>query len=315
MISDEAKYVGLDTMEQSFSRRMSRLTESAVRDLLKIARKPGIISFAGGFPSAELFPVEGISECVASVLRERGADALQYGLSEGVLELRQWVADRLRGKHRIKYGPDDMLIVSGSQQALDLVGKVFIDPGDMIALEEPCYVGAIQAFAPYEPEYFAAPSDEHGIIPELFEQALRDAAVVPKLLYVVTNFSNPTGATLPDQRRYELVRVCNSYGITIIEDDPYGDLRFEGEDVAPLQSYDAEADVVYCGSASKILAPGLRVAWIATKNAAIREQLARVKQASDLQSGSLTQHIFLRFAHATAEFEKHIETIRHAYKR
>lgn len=279
--------------DQRYAQRTQRMKSSAIRELLKLTEQPDIISFAGGLPAPDVFPVEEFRAACDKVLREKGAIALQYGTTEGYLPLREMIA-----RHTMRYGievtPDNILITSGSQQALDLIGKVFINPGDRIIVESPTYLGAMQAWNIYGAEYVTIPSDDNGIITDELEAALRTG---PKFIYVLPNFQNPTGSTLALERRYRLVELADRYGVPIIEDDPYGQLRFEGDHLPPIVVLDEKlhprnghytGNVIYLSTFSKTLAPGLRLAWVIAPPEVIRK-IATAKQGADLHTSTFNQ--------------------------
>lgn len=299
-----------------FAERTSRLRASTIREMLKVTQQPDIISFGGGLPAPELFPIQEVADCTREVMERQGAMALQYGVTEGIPELREWAAQRLSQRQNVDYDASDILIVNGSQQALDLIGKIFLDPGDHVVLESPSYLGAIQAFDAYEARYLAVDTDDDGLIPESLERVLVHADPFPKFLYLVPNFQNPTGRTLSGPRREEVVAICERFGLPIVEDDPYGELRFEGNEQRALASFQ-RGTVLYSGTASKIMAPGMRVAWLAIKDEDVREKIALAKQGADLQSGTLAQYVFVAFATKEREFEAHVDRIveTYAYRR
>ncbi len=296
-----------------FAERTSRLRASTIREMLKVTQQPDVISFGGGLPAPELFPTREIGECTVEVMEEYGAAALQYGVTEGIPEMRTWVAERLSTRLHKLYDPSDILVVNGSQQGLDLIGKIFIDPGDHVVLEHPSYLGAIQAFDAYQARYLSVETDENGVIPEALERVLDHADPFPKFLYLVPNFQNPTGRTLAGDRREAIVRICERYDLPIVEDDPYGELRFEGAHLPSLASLSTTGSVIYCGTGSKILAPGLRVAWLAITDDDVREKIALAKQGTDLQTGSLAQYVFHRYANKREAFEIHVDRIVQTY--
>ena len=296
-----------------FAERTSRLRASTIREMLKVTQQPDIISFGGGLPAPELFPTSEIADCTREVMDEYGAMALQYGVTEGIPEMRSWVAERLTRRLGKKFDESEILIVNGSQQGLDLIGKIFLDPGDHVVLENPSYLGAIQAFDAYQARYLTVETDEDGIVPESLERVLAHADPFPKFLYLVPNFQNPTGRTLAKARREAIVRICERLDLPIVEDDPYGELRFEGEDLPALASLATSGSVIYSGTGSKIMAPGLRVAWLAIPDHDIREKIALAKQGTDLQTGSLAQYVFHRFASKSETFEAHIDRIIETY--
>lgn len=270
----------------TFSKRAKLLTSSTIREILKITVRPEIISFAGGLPSPKGFPTAQLQAALNRVLEQSPESALQYGPTEGYAPLRAWVAqDMQRGGADIT--PDEVLIVSGSQQALDMLGKLFIDPGSKILLESPSYLGAIQSFSLFEPVYTPVPTDDGGLIPE----GLTDDVVAgARFLYALPNFQNPTGLTLNLERRQALVQRCADAGVPIIEDDPYGDLRYAGTAQPGLLGLGRKvgATVVRLGSFSKVFAPGLRLGYIVAPQPIIAK-LAQIKQATDLHTSSLTQ--------------------------
>ena len=213
-----------------YAQRLHGMGSSAIRELLKLTQKPEVISFAGGLPAPELFPIERFEEATARVLADNGRSALQYSTTEGYLPLRQFIVEKM-GQYGIEATVDNILITSGSQQALDLIGKLLINPGDLILTERPTYLGALQAWNAYQAEYTTVPIDDDGLQTALLEEALQGG---PKFMYILPNFQNPGGVTLPLQRRLDLIHTADKYGLPIIEDDPYGELRFEGEHLPPL---------------------------------------------------------------------------------
>jgi len=250
-----------------FAQRTKAVKSSTIRELLKLTQRPEVISFAGGLPAPEVFPVERFQNACQRVLQSKGAMALQYSASEGYTPLREYLAQKM-ARYGIIAGVDNVLITSGSQQALDLIGKLLINPGDRVLLEAPTYLGALQAFNVYGSEYVTVDVDQDGLLTERLDEALRSG---PKFMYILPNFQNPGGVTLCEPRRHELVLLADKYGIPIIEDDPYGQLRFEGEHLPPLLVLDREnlrrddgklGNVIYLSTFSKTLAPGIRLGWI-----------------------------------------------------
>ena len=270
-----------------FARRTERIKPSAIREILKLTQGGEVISFAGGLPAPALFPTERIREASDRVLAQRGERALQYSTTEGYSPLRAWAAEQLPGA-----AAERVQIVSGSQQALDLVAKALLDPGDRVALAAPTYMGALRAFDPYEPEYLTVASDEDGLLPGSLEAALKRG---PKLVYVIPNFDNPRGTTMSLERRRNLLESADRHGVLIFEDDPYGQLRFEGEPLPSLFEL-APDRVVYSSTLSKTVAPGLRIAWLVAAPELL-EQLTQIKQAADLHTSTLGQMV----AHAVVE--------------
>ena len=270
-----------------FARRTERIKPSAIREILKLTQGGEVISFAGGLPAPALFPTERIREASDRVLAQRGEHALQYSTTEGYPPLRAWAAEQLPGADA-----ERVQIVSGSQQALDLVAKALLDPGDRVVLAAPTYMGALRAFDPYEPEYLTVASDEDGLLPGSLEAALKRG---PKLVYVIPNFDNPRGTTMSLERRRNLLESAGRHGVLIFEDDPYGQLRFEGEPLPSLFEL-APDRVVYSSTLSKTVAPGLRIAWLVAAPELL-EQLTQIKQAADLHTSTLGQMV----VHAVVE--------------
>jgi 2-aminoadipate transaminase len=317
---ENGAHPGVNTLwSERFAQRAQRVTSSMIRELLKLTDKPDIISFAGGLPAPEVFPREEIAAAAERVLRERGAVALQYAATEGYLPLRELLV-RQMARYGIKVGPENVLITSGSQQGLDLIGKLFVNPGDRILTESPTYLGALQAWNAYQAEYVAVPIDDDGLNIEGLEEALRAG---PKFLYILPNFQNPGGVTLSLERRRRLVELANHYGAPIVEDDPYGQLRYEGEHVPPLVKIDAEyhgcangehdftGNVLYLSTLSKTLAPGLRIAWIVAPESVIH-RLVQMKQGTDLHTSTFGQMV----AYETAKdgfLDRHVRRIRQVY--
>ena len=296
-----------------FAARTARMRASTIREMLKVTQQPDVISFGGGLPAPELFPTEEIADCTREVMREVGPPALQYSVTDGIPQLRTWVAQRLTQHIGASFDPDDVIIVNGSQQGLDLIAKILIDPGDHIVLENPSYLGAIQAFDAYQARYLTADTDEDGVVPESLDNVLAHAQPLPKFVYLVPNFQNPTGRTLAAERREQIVRICEHYGVPIVEDDPYGELRFAGTHLRSLSSFSREGTIIYSGTGSKIMAPGMRIAWLAMHDHEVREKLILAKQGADLQSGTLAQYVFAQYVSKREAFEKHLRTIVQVY--
>jgi len=289
----------------TLARRAERLNPSTIREILKITERPGIISLAGGLPSADTFPVQAMRDASAAVLRDSPREALQYAASEGFGPLREWVAQEL-ATHGLKAGADQVLITTGSQQGLDLVGKVLIDPGSTVAVESPTYLGALQAFAPYEPEFVAVEGDDDGPLPQALE-----AARGARFLYLLPNYQNPTGRCLPAERRLALVQRAAEIGLPIVEDNPYGDLWFDEPPPPPVCAAAGDG-AVYLGSFSKVLAPGLRLGYVVAPRAMF-PKLLQAKQASDLHSPSFNQRVVYEVI-KNGFLNEHVPTIRARYK-
>jgi len=301
-----------------YALRTKGIKSSAIRELLKLTQNPEVISFAGGLPASDLFPIERFEEACRTVLERDAVSALQYGETEGYKPLRDMIA-RHTSRYGIQAQTENVLVTSGSQQALDLIGKLLINPGDRILVEAPTYLGALQAFAAYGAEYVSIPCDGDGMRVDLLEATLRCG---PKFMYVLPNFQNPGGTTLSAERRRALVLIADKYGIPIIEDDPYGQLRYEGEHLPPLVVLDRQnqtrsstytlGNVIYLSSFSKTLAPGLRLGWTVAPPEVIAK-LVQLKQGVDLHTPTFTQII----AHEVARgnfLDEHIKKLRIAYR-
>lgn len=265
--------------------RMTQLKASAVREILKVAERPDILSFAGGLPAPELFPLNAIAQAHAEVFASEGAAALQYSTTEGFAPLREWICSHL-AKGGVRATPDQVLITCGSQQGIELTAKVLLDPGDVVVVENPSYLAALQTFSGYEASFAVADSDDDGMCVDGLERILIERR--PKLIYIVPNFHNPKGTTLSLERRHALLRLAQRHRVLILEDDPYGELRFRGEALPSLASLDTEGVVIQLGTFSKTLAPGLRIGWVVGPREIIRS-LTIAKQASDLHTATLAQ--------------------------
>ncbi len=298
--------------------RTAKIKSSAIRELLKLTQKPEIISFAGGLPAGELFPTERFAEACKKVLTENARLALQYGPTEGYQPLREMIAQNLN-RYGIPASPDNVLLTSGSQQALDLIAKLLINRGDQILTEAPTYLGALQAFNVFGARYVTVPIDRDGIRTDHLEDALRSG---PKFMYLLPNFQNPGGVTMALERRKELVAQSNRYGIPIIEDDPYGQLRFEGEHQPPLVLLDRDnmksdphyqlGNIIYLSTFSKTLAPGLRLGWIVAPPDVI-SKLVQLKQSADLHTSTFNQIVAYEVAR-DGFIDEHVRTIRRVYR-
>jgi 2-aminoadipate transaminase len=286
---------------------MDTIPKSFVREILKVTQDPQVISFAGGLPNPRFFPTEEIARAAEAVLAA-GTSPLQYGTTEGYAPLREFITRRYRDKQGLDVSPDEILITNGSQQALDLVGKVLIDKGDAIAIERPAYLGAIQAFAAYEPTFCPVPlTDEGADLDRL--QAVLDGHRT-KFFHTVINFQNPSGISYSHARREQLAGLLERYDTLVLEDNPYGELRFEGEPVPSMRTWLGDR-VVLLGSFSKIVAPGLRLGWVCARRE-IMDRLATAKQAGDLHSNSLCQRVLHHYL-THNDIDRHIVTICAAY--
>ncbi len=289
--------------DQRYARRVQRIKGSAIRELLKLTEMPGAISLAGGLPAAEIFPLEQILAATQRILAQQGQQALQYGATEGYTPLRDLLAQRMTVEG-VKVTRENILITSGSQQGLDLLGKLLVNPGEPWLVESPTYMGALQAFNPYGPEYVAVRSDHEGIVISELEVALQRH---PGGMYVLPSFQNPSGVTFTLERRQQLIELAGRYNVPVIEDDPYSELRFEGE---PLQIY--QGNVILLNTFSKVLTPGLRVAWIVAPAEVIRK-LTLIKQGADLHTATLNQMIAYELTRE-GFLEEHVPVIRALYR-
>lgn len=294
-------------MPWHFSQRAQQMKSSVIREILKITMRPDIISFAGGLPSPATFPVEEMRIAHDRVLSQQGTVALQYGPTDGYGPLREWIADSL-SVDGVKILPGQVLMVSGSQQALDLLGKVMIDEGSKVLVETPSYLGALQAFSVYQPEFVSVPTDDAGLLPESVAAIGQGA----RLLYALPNFQNPTGRTLSLERRDQLVATCASLGLPLIEDDPYGALCYSGEPLPKMLNMNPDG-VIYMGSFSKVLTPGIRLGYVVAPLPLV-QKLEMAKQASDLHTAQLTQMVVYEVI-KDGFLAGHIPTIRALYSK
>ncbi len=304
--------------EYRYAYRTQAMKSSAIREILKLTQQPEIISLAGGLPAPKVFPVKEFQEAAYRVLEENPERALQYGTTEGYLPLREMIAER-SARFGLNVNPANISITSGSQQALDLIGRLFVNRGDRIIVETPSYLGALQAWDAYGAEYIPIPMDEEGMITSELEKALRKGA---KFIYVLPNFQNPSGVTLSLKRRQELVKLADQYGTPIIEDDPYGQIRFEGEHLPPVAVVDSQfrgetgnnydGNVIYLSTFSKLLAPGLRIAWAIGPESVMR-RMVQAKQGADLHTSSFNQMAVYEVGKNNF-LDKHVEIIRATYK-
>ncbi|MBC6696270.1 PLP-dependent aminotransferase family protein [Terrisporobacter mayombei] len=297
-------------MAVRFANRMGKVEGSAIRELLKLTARPEVISFAGGMPAPELFPVEEMKKVSVAVLEEQGRVALQYTTTEGYLPLRQKIADRMNKTLKTNVGPDDILMTSGSQQGLDFSGKVFIDKDDVILCESPSYMGALNAMKAYEPQFIEIETDNDGMKMEDLERVLSSNDKV-KLIYVIPDFQNPSGRTWPLERRIKFMEIINKYEIPVVEDNPYGELRFDGESLPSLKSLDTKGLVIYLGTFSKIFCPGYRLGWTCAAPK-ILEKFNICKQGADLQASTISQMEVNKFMEMY-DLDAHVEKIKACY--
>lgn len=294
-----------------FASRMDQLKGSAIRELLALANRPEVLSFAGGMPAPELFPIEKIKAATNAVLDEQGRAALQYSSTEGFVHLREQIAARMEAKNGIKTSAANILMTEGSQQGLDYSARVFLNKGDVVLLESPSYLGAINAFKACEPQFIEIPTDDHGMIMEELERVLATTANV-KMIYVIPDFQNPSGRTWPLKRRERFMEIVNRYEIPVIEDNPYGELRYENENMPALKSMDTKGLVIFLGTFSKILAPGYRLGWVCAEGEILKKYNI-MAQAAALQASSDAQLVVSRFIDMF-DLDEHVSTIRACYK-
>jgi 2-aminoadipate transaminase len=304
--------------ERRFAERTHHMTSSAIRELLKVTEHPEFISFAGGLPAPEVFPVAEVGVVIERLLQTRGAQALQYGTTEGYLPLRAWIAEQMTAEG-FAVSVDNVLITTGSQQAIYLLGKIFLDPGDLAMVESPTYLATLQAWNSFEASYLEMAADADGILTEQIEAQMLAG---PKLLYTVPNFQNPTGVTLTLERRERLVELARRHALLLVEDDPYRELRFEGDPLPRLITLDGTArehaggtyagNVISLGTFSKTLAPGLRVGWVVAAPEVINK-LVQAKQGVDLHTATLNQMIAYELAMG-GFLEEHMQVIKDTYR-
>ena len=277
----------------NFASRMDRMRASEIREILKITQRPEVISFAGGLPAPEVFPVAEMKRVSVSILDEIGGEALQYSTTEGYGPLRRQIAGRMNAKAGTSVAADNILVTTGSQQALDFCGKLFLDEGDTVLCESPTYLAAITAFLAYKPEFIGVPTDDDGMIPDALEEILSTAERV-KFIYVIPDFQNPTGRTWSLSRRRALMALAERYGVPVVEDNPYGELRFEGKALPSVKSMDTQGLAIYVSTFSKTFCPGLRIGWLAAAKP-IYEKFVLIKQGADLHTSSISQREISRF--------------------
>lgn len=291
-----------------FSSTLEAIKGSDLGPLLALTAKPEIISFAGGLPAPQTFPLKELTECAVKVREQDGAGAMQYGPSLGFLKLRQDIADRMNRMYQPmgmdKVDPKNIMITTGSQQGLDMTGRVFLDKGDVVLIESPSYLGAIGAFALNQPKFIEVPTDDQGMIPEELEKIIKTTDRI-KFIYVIPNYQNPTGICWSLERRKAVMAIATKYEIPVFEDNPYGDLRFEGEEIAPLVSMDPKHLVIYSGTFSKTLCPGMRLAWLVA-NDQILAKLDLVKGSTDLSTPCVTQRECAMYME-NYDFEGHVQ--------
>jgi 2-aminoadipate transaminase len=303
---------GMDSMDEvinPFADRMIQVHRSFIREILKVTENPRTISFAGGLPNPRYFPVREVAEAAQKVFSESGEAALQYSTTEGYPPLRELIAERY-AKKGLRVDAEEILITTGSQQGLDLLGKAFLNKGDRVIVEDPTYLAAIQSFGMFEPEFRSVPLQEEGVDPNALKVAISESQA--KLFYAVPNFQNPTGVSYSEERRREVATVMRGQGTVFIEDDPYGELRFMGEEASSLRRY-LGGKAVLLGSFSKVISPGLRLGWISGRSD-VMEKLVIAKQASDLHTSVLSQRIAYQYL-VDNDVSQHMELIRSEYRK
>lgn len=294
-------------VERLLARRTGRMGANAIREILHVASRPGMISLAGGLPAPESFPADLLPSLVDAALTRFGPAALQYDRTEGFLPLLEALAGYLSGRG-IAVFPEELLVASGSQGVLDGIGKILLSPGDRVAVESPTYLGAISAFNPYEPEYVPLGTDEDGLIPESLDQALRRNRI--KFVYLVPTFQNPTGRTLPLERRRAVAEILRKHGALLVEDDPYSPLRYHGDPLPPVRTF-APENVVYISTLSKVFAPGLRLGFCAAP-APIRRWLTLARQGTDLHTNTFGQALAAEYLDG-GHLDRHLPKILSLY--
>lgn len=299
-------------MTVTFAKRMGSLRASEIREILKLTQREDMLSFAGGLPAPELFPVEELKEISVKVLADMGREALQYSTTEGYKPLREKIAARMNRKFKTNVSADHILITCGSQQGLDFSGKLFLDEGDLVLCESPTYLAAISAFKAYSPRFVEVPTDDDGMIMEELEKIITTQQGI-KLIYVIPDFQNPTGKTWSLERRSDFMRLIKKYEIPVIEDNPYGELRFENEIPPSLKSMDTEGNVIFTSTFSKTFCPGLRIGWIAA-DAKFIEKYVLIKQGADLCTSMRSQMEIATYMDVF-DFEAHIQKLIDVYRK
>ncbi|HJQ69962.1 MAG TPA: PLP-dependent aminotransferase family protein [Blastocatellia bacterium] len=303
-----AKMANTGRRSYRFARRMKKMNVSAIREILKVSERPDIISFAGGMPAPELFPVDAVAQAHAAVFAHEGPESLQYSTTEGWRPLREWISDRMRQKG-IDAHPDRVLMTSGSQQGIDLAARIFLEPGDEVIVENPCYLAALQTFSSYEASFIAIDSDDEGINVDQVEEALGNSR--PKFIYIVSEFHNPKGTSLSTARRRKLIELSSRHQVPILEDDPYGELRFKGEARPSLAALDRDGMVIYLSTFSKTISPGMRLGW-AVSSPEVIQAMVITKQASDLHTSTVEQRAAARLL-AEFDYDGHVDMLRREY--
>lgn len=299
-------------MNYTFADNVTALKPSAIREILKLSSQPGIIPFSAGNPAAEAFPAKEIAEISNDLLLNNPASALQYSTTEGYTPLREYMANYMKNKYSSFSDGDDILITSGAQQVMNLVTKVFVNTGDTIICEDPSFIGSLNSFRSFGAKLVGVPIEVDGIDLTALEKAIKESKNV-RFLYTIPNFQNPSGITMSLEKRKAVYELCKKYGVLILEDNPYGEIRFSGEDIPTIKSMDTEGIVIYAGSFSKVLSPGMRVGY-AIANKEIIAKLTVCKQTDDVHTTLWSQIVAHKFL-TECDFEAHLENIRSIYRR
>lgn len=311
------------TWKEQYAQRVQGMVSSAAREILKITQQPDVISFAGGLPAPEAFPIDAIQAAVCRLLESRGVQALQYSTTEGFPPLRKFIVEKM-SRYGVVATEDNVLVTTGSQQALDLIGKILLDPGDVVLCEAPSYLGALQAFRSYQAQFATVPIDDDGVRVDEIESILKLHKI--KIIYALPNFQNPAGTTISLDRREKLVALADAYGAALVEDDPYGELRYEGDHLTPLLVLDKKlaikrgglgngfdrGNVIYTSTFSKTLAPGLRLGWIVAPREVV-EKLVQAKQGTDLHTSTFDQMLAYEIVRQEGFLVNHVRMIRTMY--
>ncbi len=297
--------------ESRYADRAKAMKASEIRELLKLTQQPDIISFAGGLPSPQSFPTVDIAEVTTHIMLTAAEEALQYGTTEGYDRLREYCAYRSKAEG-IEASLGNVVITSGSQQALDVTSKVFLNPGDAVIVEAPSYLGGLGAMRTYQPTFTPVMMDDDGLIVDELEETVKNMDPKPKLLYSVPTFQNPAGVTMPEKRRKKLVDLAHEYDFVVMEDNPYGDLRYSGKPVRAIKAFDDEGRIIYMSTFSKIFSPGMRLAWVIGDEGFIRKFVI-AKQSTDLCTNSFVQRILYEYCRRDL-LDEHIKKIREMYK-
>lgn len=305
----------MGNLERLYSDRAGKMRKSVIRELLKVAQDPEIISFAGGLPNPKSFPIDDLNTIIQSVMKNYGKNALQYGTTQGLIDLRKSLAERARKDGIEGVTSENIIITNGSQQALDMVGKLFLNPGDTALVGLPTYLGGINAFKSYESNLTGIPLDEEGLRVDILEDTIKDLLkedIIPKFIYVVPTFQNPAGVVMPEKRRKQLIDIAHEYDLVVVEDDPYGKLSYDIDHIRPIKAFDDDGRVIYLSTFSKILAPGFRLAWTIASDELTRKMVI-CKQALDLCTNTFTQFIANEFMRQ-GSLDLHILKINEMYK-